>query len=80
MLHAAFQLADEGVLPLSESVKLISQHPADAMRLTDRGRIEVGRRADLVLVEPGVHYRVRGTIRQGAPIFWDAHMAKLSPQ
>lgn len=78
MLHAAFQIADEGIMPLHESVKLISQNPADAMRLNDRGRIEVGRSADLVLVEPGTHARVRATLRQGAPIYWDAHMAKLS--
>ena len=30
------------------------------------------------LVEPGVHNRVRATLRQGAPIYWDAQMAKLS--
>ncbi len=78
MLHAAFQLADERILPLHESIKLISQNPAEAMHLHDRGRIEVGRSADLVLVEPGTHTRVRATLRQGAPIYWDAHMAKLS--
>lgn len=78
MLHAAFQLADEGVMPLHESVKLISTNAADAMHLHDRGRIAVGQSADLVLVEAGRHHRVRGTIRRGVPIFWDAHMAKLA--
>jgi alpha-D-ribose 1-methylphosphonate 5-triphosphate diphosphatase len=78
MLHAAFQIAVDGVMPLHESIKLISQNPADAMHLSDRGRIAVGCRADLVLIEPGVHQRVRGTIRQGVPIYWDAHMAKLT--
>jgi alpha-D-ribose 1-methylphosphonate 5-triphosphate diphosphatase len=78
MLHAAFQIADEGIMPLHESIKLISQNPADAMRLADRGRIEVGRSADLVLVEPGQHHRVRATLRQGVPIYSDAHMAKLT--
>ena len=77
-LHAAFQLAEEGVMPLHEAIKLISQNPAEAMHLSDRGQIAVGRSADLVLVEPGVHHRVRATIRQGVPIYWDAHMAKLS--
>lgn len=77
-LHAAFQIAEDGILPLHESVKLVSQNAADAMGLQDRGRIAVGCRADVVVVEPGTHHRVRGTIRQGVPIFWDAHMAKLS--
>lgn len=80
MLHAAFQLADDGVMPLHESIKLVSQNAADAVKLTDRGRIEVGRCADLVLVEPGRHHRVRGTLRQGVPIFWDSHMAKRTQQ
>jgi alpha-D-ribose 1-methylphosphonate 5-triphosphate diphosphatase len=78
MLHAAFQLADEGIMPLHESIKLISQNPADAMHLTDRGQIAIGRSADLVLVEPGQHHRVRATLRQGVPIYSDAHMAKLT--
>jgi len=66
------------VLTLPESVKMISQNAAEAVNLSDRGQIAVGLNADLVLVEPGVHHRVRGTIRQGVPIFWDAHMMKLS--
>lgn len=77
-LQAAFKLAREGVLPLHESVKLVSQNAADAVELSDRGRIAVGRKADLVLVEEGLHPRVRATLRNGEPIYWDAHMARLS--
>ncbi len=73
MLHSAFLLAEQGILPLHESIKLISQNPADAMGLDDRGRIEIGRSADLVLVETGgAHPRVRGTLRQGVPIYRDS--------
>jgi len=73
MLHSAFLLARSGELALHEAVKLISQNPADAMGLHDRGRIAVGRRADLVLVEAaGEHPRVRGTLRAGVPIYRDS--------
>jgi len=79
MLHTAFKLAKDGIMPLVESVKLVSTNAADAMHLSDRGRIEEGLSADLVLVEDGPDYpRVRGTIRHGVPIYWDAHLAKLS--
>jgi alpha-D-ribose 1-methylphosphonate 5-triphosphate diphosphatase len=77
-LQAAFKLAREGVLPLHESVKLVSQNAADAVGLSDRGRIAEGLKADLVLVEEGLHPRVRATLRNGEPIYWDAHMARLS--
>lgn len=79
MLQAAFKLAQEGVMPLHESVKLIAQNPAAAVGLNDRGRIEVGLNADLVLVEEAQdHPRIRAVLRDGHPIYWDAHMARLS--
>lgn len=77
MLQAAYKLAREGVLPLNESIKLVSANPAKAVGLFDRGRIEEGYNADLILVEEGIHPRVRATLRNGEPIYWDAHMARL---
>jgi alpha-D-ribose 1-methylphosphonate 5-triphosphate diphosphatase len=52
-LHAAFRLAQEGVLPLERAWDLVAANPAEALGLTDRGAIEVGRRADLLLVDAG---------------------------
>ncbi len=78
MLQAAYKLAHEGVLPLNESINLVSANPAKAVGLSDRGRIEVGLNADLILVEEGMYPRVRATLRNGEPIYWDAHMARLS--
>jgi alpha-D-ribose 1-methylphosphonate 5-triphosphate diphosphatase len=49
-LQAIFQLDHDGALPLSEGVQLVSGNPAEALGLSDRGRIEPGRRADLVRV------------------------------
>jgi alpha-D-ribose 1-methylphosphonate 5-triphosphate diphosphatase len=76
LLHAPFDMAEKGILPLHESIKLVSQNPADAVYFQDRGKIAVGLNADLVCVETEPHRRVRGTLRNGYPIFWDASMAK----
>lgn len=52
-LHAAFRLAADGLLPLAQAWDLVAANPADALGLADRGRIEIGRRADLLLVDAG---------------------------
>jgi alpha-D-ribose 1-methylphosphonate 5-triphosphate diphosphatase len=52
MLRAALRLAGRGALSLAESWALVSANPAAAAGLTDRGAIAVGKRADLVLVDP----------------------------
>ena len=51
MARAAFVLADRGVFDLSRAWALISENPAAAGGLPDRGTIAVGKRADLVLVD-----------------------------
>lgn len=50
-LIAAFKLADIGVAPIERAWRLVSEAPARAVGLTDRGRIGRGLRADVVLVE-----------------------------
>jgi alpha-D-ribose 1-methylphosphonate 5-triphosphate diphosphatase len=52
MMRAAFVLADRGVLDLAQAWALISKNPARAGGLTDRGTIEPGKRADLVVIDP----------------------------
>ncbi len=52
MLRAAFVLADRGQFDLARAWALISYNPAAAAGLTDRGTIEAGKRADIVLVAP----------------------------
>jgi alpha-D-ribose 1-methylphosphonate 5-triphosphate diphosphatase len=53
MARAAFVLTDRGTFDIAHSWALISANPAAAAGLTDRGTIEAGKRADLVLIEPG---------------------------
>jgi alpha-D-ribose 1-methylphosphonate 5-triphosphate diphosphatase len=52
MMRAAFVLAQRGVLNLPQAWALISENPAAAGGLTDRGSIAPGKRADLVVVDP----------------------------
>jgi alpha-D-ribose 1-methylphosphonate 5-triphosphate diphosphatase len=48
---AAFRLAADGVAPIEKAWQLVSEAPARAAGLVDRGVIDVGRRADLVVVD-----------------------------
>jgi alpha-D-ribose 1-methylphosphonate 5-triphosphate diphosphatase len=58
-LLAAFRLAADGVLPLTEGWTLISSAPAEATGLTDRGTLAAGRRADILLVDDSLPLRPR---------------------
>lgn len=58
-LLAAFRLAADGVLPLTEAWNLVSAGPARATGLTDRGVIAEGCRADILLVDDTVALRPR---------------------
>ena len=42
----------EGVLPVEEAVARLTARAADRLGLSDRGRLEPGKRADLVLLDP----------------------------
>lgn len=78
LLQAIFALADMQALPLHAAVNLATRSVALALGLGDRGSLEVGQRADIVLVEGCAPPRVRGTLRGGVPIYWDATMAHRS--
>ena len=66
-LLAAFALAARGIVPLEKAWALVSETPAAAVGLTDRGRIALGRRADLIIVDApaGGQPRVVATIVAG---------------
>jgi N-acyl-D-amino-acid deacylase len=42
----------EGLLPAEEAIARLTSRAADRLGLADRGRIEPGKRADLVLLDP----------------------------
>ncbi|ADG07709.1 amidohydrolase [Kyrpidia tusciae DSM 2912] len=70
LLEAVFLLANDG-LGLPEAVRLATLGPAKAVGLDGEwGSIEVGKRADLILVEPaGNHPVVRRTIVGGSVVY-----------
>ena len=53
LLGTVAALVRAGLCPLEEAIALVTSGPADTVGLNDRGRIEVGRRADLALVDFG---------------------------
>jgi alpha-D-ribose 1-methylphosphonate 5-triphosphate diphosphatase len=56
LIEAAFQCAREEAITLPTAVAMISDHPARMSGLPDRGRLQVGMRADMV------HVRLHGTL------------------
>ena len=65
LLLAPFILARNGTAAFADAWKLVSQAPAAALGLHDRGVIAPGKRADLILVEDGPQPRVVATIAGG---------------
>ena len=48
---------------IEEAVRMLAAAPAERLGLTDRGRIEKGARADMVVFDPG-SFRERGTLEE----------------
>lgn len=59
LLHAPFKLAYLDACTLGDAWRLVSENPATALGLVDRGRIAEGCRADMVLVEASSSGSVR---------------------
>lgn len=51
LLLAAFRLAADDVVPLQKAWAFVSEHPARAAGLRDRGVLAAGRRADVIVVD-----------------------------
>lgn len=71
LAQAPFVLAAKHGIPLEEGWKLISENPACAAGLQDRGRIESGRRADVIVVkiQPNSLAQIIATIVNGEIVF-----------
>jgi alpha-D-ribose 1-methylphosphonate 5-triphosphate diphosphatase len=70
-LNAAFRLVDSGVTSIERAWHLVADAPARAVGLADRGRIERGLRADLLLVDAAVARlpRVVGVVAAGRLVY-----------
>ncbi|MEE2943737.1 MAG: alpha-D-ribose 1-methylphosphonate 5-triphosphate diphosphatase [Pseudomonadota bacterium] len=62
--QAVFRLVDDGVLTLEKAWSLVSSGPAKLLGLTDRGTLEEGQRADLVILNPETR-RIEATLVNG---------------
>ncbi len=80
MLKAALSIVERGMLSLPEAINLVSLNPARAVGMTDRGSLEVGQHADVVLVDHNDNHRVVATLRGGKIIYWAGHPVLPSPQ
>ena len=80
-LHLApFRLAKDGICPLGKAWSLVSTAPAAALGLTDRGTIEAGRRADLVLIDDsGAVPHIAGVFVAGRPAHLSGRLAETAP-
>lgn len=64
-LHAVEMLVKSDELPLEAAWDLVSRNPAQAMGLIDRGEIDIGKRADLVVLDLRDQWRVVHTLSGG---------------
>lgn len=71
LMTAAFALIDLKLADIGAAWRLVSTNPADAAGLADRGRIEAGQRADLLLVDwqPLRMPRLAATFIAGTAVF-----------
>ncbi len=71
LMAAAFMLVDLDLIDLAGAWRLVSTNAADAVNLSDRGRIAPGQRADLLLVDWRRHRmpRVAATFVAGEAVF-----------
>ena len=71
LMAAAFTLVDLELIDVAGAWRLVSTNAADAVGLTDRGRIAPGQRADLLLVDwqSGRLPRLAASFVEGEAVF-----------
>ena len=72
--QAVMRLVEEGVCDFAQAWHLVSAGPAGVLGLSDRGTLEAGKRADLVIVD-AESGRIGGTLVGGAVSFMAGDLA-----
>jgi alpha-D-ribose 1-methylphosphonate 5-triphosphate diphosphatase len=72
---AVWTLVDRGVLSLPKAWALVSSSTAEILRMTDRGRLEPGRRADLVVIDAESR-KIEATICNGCLTYLSGEAAR----
>ena len=72
LLRAPFLIDELGLMPLAKAWQLVSENPAKAVGLDNKGSIEDGKDADLLIVDEldGSALSVRGVISKGQIALW----------
>lgn len=73
--RAALMLADTGLCSLAEAWGLVSAGPARVMGLSDRGQLERGKRADIVVLDVQTR-RVAATFARGRVAYMSGEIAE----
>ena len=60
---------------LGSAWALISEYPANILGLHDRGTLDIGKRADFVILDADTH-KLRGTFAGGRPTFISGALAE----
>jgi alpha-D-ribose 1-methylphosphonate 5-triphosphate diphosphatase len=80
LLQAVYRIARNNSTDFGSAVALVSRNAAAAMRLTDRGSLTYGQRADFLLVEPAAQPRLIVTIIAGRIAYLaPGAMVRLTP-
>ncbi|WP_158968973.1 alpha-D-ribose 1-methylphosphonate 5-triphosphate diphosphatase [Chachezhania sediminis] len=74
MRRAAFMLSDEGICSFAEAWGMLSEGPAKALGLSDRGRLAPGLRADITILDEKTR-RVAGTMAGGRISYLSGELA-----
>ncbi|MEQ9642818.1 MAG: alpha-D-ribose 1-methylphosphonate 5-triphosphate diphosphatase [Alphaproteobacteria bacterium] len=69
LLAAAFRLVNERGMAWEKVWPLVSANPATAAGLDDRGTIEIGQRADLIVIDETAPAAVTATVVAGRPVY-----------
>jgi alpha-D-ribose 1-methylphosphonate 5-triphosphate diphosphatase len=72
--RAALMLEKTGLMDLSAAWALLSEGPARILGLDDRGRLESGKRADILVLDKQTH-RVAATISGGQVSYMSGEIA-----
>lgn len=75
MMQAVWHMAEARVMSFAQGWEMISTRPAEIMGLSDRGRLSLGQRADLVVLNPETR-RIEATISAGQIVHASAEAAR----
>ncbi|MEM9033789.1 MAG: alpha-D-ribose 1-methylphosphonate 5-triphosphate diphosphatase [Actinomycetota bacterium] len=78
LLAAPFVAMDRGLTDVASAWSLVAERPARAAGLDDRGRLEAGQRADVIVVDPGARVRSPEIVVAGGEIAYSVRPSAVA--